>query len=152
MSIRMKNAYPVRLIYPDSLRQNGLALESLLIVLEDGRSVYLSDVAEVTRQRGFNTVNRRDMQRLATVTAEVDKDVSTPDQVIEQVKSLMSDLPRGYELLFLGEKKEAAESMAGMKRALVIALAIIFFVLAACSSHCWIRWWSCLPFLSASSA
>lgn len=122
---------PVRLIYPDELRHDGQALENLRIVLEDGRSVYLADVADIKRKRGFNTVNRRDMQRLATVTAEVDKDISTPDQVIAQITSKMTELPAGYELLFLGEKKEAAESLAGMKRALVIALAIIFFVLAA---------------------
>ena len=40
-------------------------------------------------------------------------------------------MPEGMELIFLGEKKEAQESMAGMKRAMIIALAVIFFILAA---------------------
>jgi multidrug efflux pump subunit AcrB len=125
---------PVRLIYPDQLRHSAQALERLPITLEGGKTVYLQDVATIVRERGFNAVNRRDMQRLATISAEVDASVSTPNEVIEQVQQEFSgfstELP-GYRLLFLGEKKEAQESMAGMKRALIISLAIIFFILAA---------------------
>ena len=125
---------PVRLIYPDELRHNAQALERLPITLEGGKTVYLQDVASIVRERGFNAVNRRDMQRLATISAEVDATVSTPNEVIEQVQQefagFSTELP-GYRLLFLGEKKEAQESMAGMKRALIISLAIIFFILAA---------------------
>jgi multidrug efflux pump subunit AcrB len=125
---------PVRLIYPDELRYGARELERLPITLEGGKTVYLGDVASIVRERGFNAVNRRDMQRLATISAEVNARITTPDEVIEQVRAEFADLPKalpGYRLLFLGEKKEAAESMAGMKRALVIALAIIFFILAA---------------------
>lgn len=125
---------PVRLIYPDEQRYGARALERLPITLEGGKTVYLGDVASIVRERGFNAVNRRDMQRLATITAEVNAKVTTPDEVIDQVKAEFAGLPKelpGYRLLFLGEKKEASESMAGMKRALVISLAIIFFILAA---------------------
>jgi len=125
---------PVRLIYPDELRHSAQALERLPITLEGGKTVYLQDVASIVRERGFNAVNRRDMQRLATISAEVDASVTTPNEVIEQVQQEFAELPTelpGYRLLFLGEKKEAQESMAGMKRALIISLAIIFFILAA---------------------
>ncbi|MGB5339409.1 MAG: efflux RND transporter permease subunit, partial [Gammaproteobacteria bacterium] len=44
--------------------------------------------------------------------------------------SLERELP-GYNLSFLGEKKDAAESFQGMRDALLIAGAIIFFILAA---------------------
>jgi multidrug efflux pump subunit AcrB len=37
----------------------------------------------------------------------------------------------GYELLFLGEKKDASESFDGMRDALLISAALIFFILAA---------------------
>ena len=38
---------------------------------------------------------------------------------------------RPYSLLFLGEKKKAADSFKGMNQALIIALAVIFFMLTA---------------------
>ncbi|MCG8125225.1 MAG: efflux RND transporter permease subunit, partial [Candidatus Thiodiazotropha taylori] len=122
---------PVRLIYDDELRQDAGALSRLPITLDDGRTVYLGDVADIQEARGFNTINRRNLSRLATVTAEVDAKITTPNQVIEQIKSEFSTLPEGERIIFLGEKKQAQESMAGMKRAGIIALAVIFFILAA---------------------
>jgi multidrug efflux pump subunit AcrB len=122
---------PVRLIYDDSLRHNAAALARLPITLEDGRTVYLKDVADIEEARGFNSVTRRNLDRLATITAEVDAELTTPNQVIERVKQEFTNLPQGQQMIFLGEKKKAQESMLGMKRAGVIALAIIFFILAA---------------------
>ena len=124
---------PVRVIYPDAVRHSS-DLKSLPIVLEDGRLVYLGDVAEITAGRGMNTISRRDGRRLGLVTAEVDDQISTPLEVAELVRVEFADigvqLP-GYELLFLGEKKDAAESFQGVRDALLIAGAIIFFILAA---------------------
>ena len=56
---------PVRLIYPDKLRHSAQALERLPITLPNGTTVFLRDVADLVRERGFNTINRRDMRRLA---------------------------------------------------------------------------------------
>ena len=122
---------PVRLIYPEDVRQSAEHLERLRIALPQGGSVYLGDVADISVSRGFNTIRHRDGLRLATVTADVDDTVTTPLEVTDQVADAFSDLPAGYELVFLGEKKEANESLQDMGRALVIALTIIFFILAA---------------------
>ncbi|MEJ2694987.1 MAG: efflux RND transporter permease subunit, partial [Candidatus Thiodiazotropha sp.] len=122
---------PVRLIYNDELRHDAGALNRLPITLDDGRTVYLGDVAEIEEARGYNSVNRRNLDRLATITAEVDANIITPNEVLERVTKEFERLPEGQRLIFLGEKKKAEESIAGMKRAMVIALAIIFFILAA---------------------
>ncbi|QKQ28183.1 efflux RND transporter permease subunit [Candidatus Reidiella endopervernicosa] len=124
---------PVRVIYPDELRHSG-TLERLPVTLSSGRTVYLGEVADIEPGRSLNTINRRDMRRLATITAEVNDAVSTPLEVTElfnrEFKHFAEQYP-GYELLFMGEKREAGESIASMLRALVISLAIIFFILAA---------------------
>jgi multidrug efflux pump subunit AcrB len=124
---------PVRVIYPEAIRETS-DLEKLPIVLDDGRLVYLGDVADITAGRGMNTITRRATRRLGLVTAEVDDKVTTALEVTERVgrafADIGDDLP-GYELMFLGEKKEAAESFDGMRDALLIAVALIFFILAA---------------------
>ncbi|MEJ2394390.1 MAG: efflux RND transporter permease subunit [Candidatus Thiodiazotropha sp.] len=122
---------PVRLIYNDELRHDAGALNRLPITLDDGRTVYLGDVATIGEARGYNSINRRNLHRLATITAEVDANIITPNDVLDRVKQEFATLPEGQRLIFLGEKKKAEESMAGMKRAMIIALAIIFFILAA---------------------
>jgi multidrug efflux pump subunit AcrB len=122
---------PVRLIYNDDLRHDAGSLQRLPITLDDGRTLYLGDVADIVEARGYNSINRRDLHRLATITAEVDPKVTTPNQVLERIIAKFSQLDEGQRLIFLGEKKKAEESMIGMQRAGIIALAIIFFILAA---------------------
>ena len=124
---------PVRVIYPDSIRRSS-DLARLPIVLDDGRLVYLGDVADITTGRAMNTISRRDNQRLGLVTAEVDDQVATPLEVTELLRAEFADLETalpGYTLVFLGEKKDASESFSGMRDALLISAAIIFFILAA---------------------
>jgi multidrug efflux pump subunit AcrB len=124
---------PVRVIYPDTIRQ-GSDLSRLPIVLDDGRLVYLGDVAAITTGRGMNTISRRDTRRLGLITASVDDQVTTPRAVTGLIEGEFGDIGAtlpGYELLFLGEKKDAAESFDGMQDALLIAAALIFFILAA---------------------
>ena len=124
---------PVRLIYSDAVRHQAERLHSLPLVLADGRMMVLGDVADITTGRSVESIRHRDRQRLVTVTAEVDSEITTPlavsDLVRQQFVALETDNP-GYRLVFLGEKKEASESVRDMMRALVIALTVIFFILA----------------------
>ncbi len=126
--------YPVRVIYPDSIREDGAGLNRLPITLESGGTVYLGEVAKIELGRGLGAVQRRDSKRLSLITAEVDKDAITPLEVtalLEEEFKTLSDDHFGYSLLFLGEKKEAQDSFNDIGKMLVIALAIIFFILAA---------------------
>lgn len=125
---------PVRLIYPESVRTSSISLADLPIVLSSGGTVYLGDVADIEIAREMNDIRRRNNQRMAKITAEVDSEIITPLVVTQQIADRFS--PRGgptdnYSLLFLGEKKDAEESFAGMFQALIIALVVIFFMLTA---------------------
>ncbi len=125
---------PVRVIYPERLRHDPAALARLRIVLPSGQVVLLGEVADIAVGRGYNLVKRRDLQRLATVTAEVDADVTTALAVADRVREVFGpeiESRDGYRLLFLGEKRKANESIRDMLQALIIAVALIFFILAA---------------------
>lgn len=129
-----EDRYPVRVIYPEALRKDSAGLSTLPLTLNSGGSVYLGEVADLTLERGLGTILRRDAQRLAVVTAEVDLDVTTPLEVNELISAefdYLNNPGSAMKLLFLGEKKEANDSFNDMLNALVIALAIIFFILAA---------------------
>jgi multidrug efflux pump subunit AcrB len=130
----LDNRYPVRVIYPDYVRNDSSALQNLPITLANGNSVFLGEVADITLDRGLGTILRRDTQRLALITAEVDLQITTPLEVNKLVEiefGAENKLAPGYELLFLGEKKEANDSFNDMFNVLIISLAIIFFILAA---------------------
>ena len=126
--------YPVRVIYPDTLRKNSSSLANLPITLSGGRTVYLGEVADIKLGRGLGTILRRDAQRLAVVTAEVNLETTTPLEVNELIELEFAQLMNeesNNQLLFLGEKKEANDSFNDMTDVLIISLAIIFFILAA---------------------
>lgn len=124
---------PVRLIYPEYIREQSGSLAELPVVLPSGETVYLGDVATITKGHGLNQIKRRDRQRMAMITADVDSRIITSNEVTDQVaeKFMQKNNRQNYRLLFLGEKKDADESFKGMEQALFIALAIIFFMLTA---------------------
>lgn len=127
-----ENRIPVRVIFPESMRKNSDSLKRLPLVLPDGKTVYLGDIATITVGHGLNQIKRRDHERMATITGDVDSKITTANQVIKQIQKKFRSHPKdNYQLLFLGEKKNADESFKGIDRALLIALTIIFFMLAA---------------------
>lgn len=125
---------PVRVIYPEEVRRQSQSLRDLRLTLLSGATVYLGEVADIQPGRSLDVVNRRDQTRLATISAEVDREIATPLQVADQVRERFSEMQEehpDYELVFLGEKKEANESLRDMLRATLIALFMIFVILAA---------------------
>lgn len=128
------DSYPVRVIYPESIRKDGAGLKRLPITLASGGTVYLGEVANIELGRGLGPIQRRDSQRLSLITAEVDKAIITPLEVnglIDKEFSGLSDQFPGYSLMHLGEKKESRDSFNDIGNMLIIALVIIFFILAA---------------------
>lgn len=124
---------PVRVIYPPGMRHQSAKFANLPIVLPTGETVYLEDVADITVGHGLNQIRRRDSQRMAMITADVDSRMITASEVTDQLDREFR--PRtndaNYSLLYLGEKKDAEDSFKGMFQALIIALAVIFFMLTA---------------------
>ena len=124
---------PVRLIYSEKYRNDSSKLYQLPIVLESGKTIYLAEVADIEVSRGMNTVRRRDGQRLAKISADVDPSIITPLEVTnifdkKYEKIFKSD--SSYEYMYLGSKKRSRENFADMKKTAFISLAIIFFILA----------------------
>lgn len=123
---------PVRVIYPRALREQSDSLKDLPIILTSGQTVYLGDVADIQIGRGQNQIRRRDTQRMARISADVDTGITTPGAVTRQLDRVFGNAGAdGYSLLFMGEKKKAEDAFKGMKQALIIALAVIFFMLTA---------------------
>ena len=124
---------PVRMLYPNAMRHDSAAFARLPITT-DGGVVYLDEVADIVTARGLSSVRRRDGERMATITAEVDPGVTSPGAVLALLDREFASLlrqPNDYRMTYLGEKRETSVAAADMKRSALAALAIIFFILAA---------------------
>jgi multidrug efflux pump subunit AcrB len=91
-------------------------------------------VATVSEGRGYATIERVDRKRVVTVTADVDEKVGNPEQINtalrdEVVPDLAASHP-GMTYEFGGEQKEMSDSLKSMGRGMLIALLVIFGLLA----------------------
>ena len=124
---------PVRVLYPPAIRYDSATFGRLPITTPAG-VVYLDEVADITTSRGLATVQRRDGERMATVTAEIDPQVTSPGTVISILDQEFVEEFRNRQdarMLYLGEKRETNIAVSDMKRSALAAVVLIFFVLAA---------------------
>jgi multidrug efflux pump subunit AcrB len=100
----------------------------------DGSEVPFGQVAEVTMERGYASVERAQRLRVIKVMADVDETVTNANEVRMDLESrflpqLKHDYP-GLRYTIEGEGKEQKESMADVMRGFVIALFCIYALLA----------------------
>ena len=123
---------PVRLLYERPIRHDSASFDRQPLVTANG-VVYLDEIADIRVTRGRASVNRRDGERMVTINGEVDDSVTSVGAVtrlIDQTFSSQINQRENYQLLHLGAKREARQGVADMKRAILIALVLIFFTLA----------------------
>jgi len=131
---RGRDEVKVLVKYPLSERRSLSQVYDMRIRLSDGSETPLLTVATVTESRGYSTIQRVDGRRIASVTAEVDEAVTTPNNVnalveTEIMPQLLRDIP-GLSYSKEGDARSQSEDLASLGRNLTIALFVIFVMLA----------------------
>ena len=120
--------------YPENERRSIGNLEDMRIRTGDGAEVPFSTVARMELGRGFSSINREDGRRVISVTAEVDRGSTTPEKVIAAINRLaMPGLVERYPGVTVGlggEQEERADSVASLGLGMILALLIIYALLA----------------------
>jgi HAE1 family hydrophobic/amphiphilic exporter-1 len=112
---------------------NRLALEEILdLALETpgGEAVALRNVVEVETGRGPIVIDRKNQQRLVTVTANIaGRDLGS---VAADVEQRLSKIPRpvGYDLHLAGSLEEQREAFEELLISFALALLLVYMVLA----------------------
>jgi multidrug efflux pump subunit AcrB len=119
--------------YPEAERRSLGSLEEMRIRTRDGIEVPFAAVADAEISRGFASIRRTDRRRVVTVTADVDRTVTTPDRVIAAFDAWTPELNQafpdvGYRLG--GEQREQADAAGGVFRGFGMALMVIYVLLA----------------------
>ena len=117
----------------DSRAKSSLdALRSVMIPTQTGGSVPLRLVAEVNTVLAPQAINRLNQSRTVTITGSADETVSTA-QMSAAVQGVLDTfpLPEGISYESGGEMQEMIETFARLAYALVVALGLVYFVLAS---------------------
>jgi len=119
--------------YPDAERRSLGSLEEMRIRTEDGVELPFAAVADAKLGRGYATIRRSDRQRVVTVTAEVDRSITTPNKILADIEKdipgILAAFP-GVTHRFGGEQREQGDAMIGLLRGTLLALLLIYALLA----------------------
>jgi len=156
---RGRDDIKVMVRYPRNERESVEDLEELRIRTPDGSEVPFNEVAEVAITDGFSTITRVDRRRVLNITSDADKsvadleliksDLSTPNlkdgrpgkiqrwlrersgkhNGLGAIDRILEDYP-GISWSFEGEAREQADIFASLGRMTLIALFIIYALLA----------------------
>ncbi len=124
--------YDITVRLAEEWRSNLSALDRLTAFGEGDVQVPLSSVASWYVGEGFGGINRRNLDRVVTVSSDVRAGFNS-NAVLAEVVAELSDfdesLPPGYQMRFAGQQEDQAESQAFLLSAFIGALILIAFIL-----------------------
>jgi multidrug efflux pump subunit AcrB len=131
---RDQDEVKVMVRYPESKRKSLGSVEEMYIRTPDGSEVPFNQVAEVKMEQGYASIERAQRFRVIKVTADVDENITNANEVRVDLESrilpkLKLDYP-GLRYSMEGEGKEQKESLDDVVRGFVIALFLIYALLA----------------------
>ena len=131
---RGKDDIRVMVRYPEAERRSLGNLEGMRIRTADGVEVPFNSVAKATLGRGYTTIHRVGGQRVVTVTADVNRTITTPEAIISTVQNnVLPDILSRYSGVtygLAGEAEERSASMEALLSSALLALLVIYALLA----------------------
>lgn len=124
----------VMLRYTETERSSLGTLQRMRIRTADGSQVPFVSIAQANLGTGFSAIKRTDGRRVVNVTADVDRTMITANEVLSRfgdgpIQEIMQDYPRvSYSLE--GSQREQSESFASLVPMFVLALFVIYSLLA----------------------
>jgi HAE1 family hydrophobic/amphiphilic exporter-1 len=107
-------------------------LENIRITTGQGAVITLKNVAEFNLISSPKEILREEQVRIGMVTADIKDDAKYSD-IISQVNSKLESvtLPRDYNVTISGEERERQQSFSELRFALILAVILVYMVLAS---------------------
>ncbi|MCZ6810963.1 MAG: efflux RND transporter permease subunit, partial [Planctomycetota bacterium] len=120
--------------YPADERASLGDLENMRVRTPTGVEVPFDQVAVVEPGRGYATITRVDRRRAINVTAAVDTDVVSANDVNNDLEErvlpeLLAEHP-GVYVTFEGSQSEQRDAIGGLQRGFILAMVAVFILLA----------------------
>ncbi|MEA2012040.1 MAG: efflux RND transporter permease subunit [Verrucomicrobiota bacterium] len=130
---RGRNEVKVYVRYPKKERISEYDFENKILRTPQGGEIPFSQAVTVTRGRAYTSINRRNGQRVVTITANV---IPQHDagQIIDDIKQkalpALKEKYRGLSYSFEGKQADMRESMQSLAIGFIIAILGIYLLLA----------------------
>ena len=129
------DAVDVRVRLPLDLRQDPTQVEQLRISVRKPPApttlVSLGGLLNYEMSNSPSAIDRQDLTRQVVISANLDGlALGTAQRRIQEATKKLQMLP-GYRVVFFGEAQEMAESFGYMVQALILAIILVYLILAA---------------------
>jgi CzcA family heavy metal efflux pump len=121
---------PIRMVYPNSRRNNVADISSWQVFLPNGKLNPITSLATVTINPGDAEIQRQDLQSMSVVTARLEN--SDLGSVIKNIRSEVDakiHLPQGYHIVYGGSFAEQQQSFQELLFILIAASLLVFGVI-----------------------
>lgn len=133
----LKDEYPIQLRLKGDARNQIEKLLSMNITYRDMnmggalRQVPLNSVASIHYASSFSQINRKNQERLITLSSDVLQGYNA-NEIVQELTDLFQgmEVPQGYKIRMGGEQEDQKESMAFLSVAFLAALVLIYLILA----------------------
>ncbi|EQC46869.1 efflux RND transporter permease subunit [Bacteriovorax sp. Seq25_V] len=122
----------IKIKFDDRWIKDAAPLLDLSILNSSGRRIKLGSVVYLEKHPGAFVIRRLDRKRIFSVSASLDKAVTTPTRVAKEFAPKVKEITSEYEgvtFKFGGENEDTKESMGGLIKSFLIAFSLIFIVL-----------------------
>jgi len=121
----------LRIRIEDVYKSDSTMIANFKLTTPDQKQVVrLADVCDFTFQKSFVKIFKEDGDKVRSVFAAVDKNVTIPAVVMQNLKPLIERIEEtGVKVIIKGEEKESSKVKKEMTEAMIIAMFLIFITL-----------------------
>jgi HAE1 family hydrophobic/amphiphilic exporter-1 len=125
--------YDIRVRLQEKYRKESIQTGDIYIGDIKGKPVYVKNVAELVTKPAPNNIDHRNKQLAIIVTSELAEGAAIGNIQKEINKAIAKDLtlPIGISVKFGGEAKRMGESFGFMLQAIVLAIILVYLVMAS---------------------
>ncbi|CAK3114665.1 Efflux RND transporter permease subunit [Vibrio crassostreae] len=130
----------VLLQYPKDERRTLAQLQQALIMLPNGGSVMMGDIAEFRHEQEPQVVYRRDREQVINLYWKQHRALQSPEKTREQLEDTIESLHLQYPSVTIkagGEFEEIGEVSDGFESAMILTLLMIYILLAVPLKSYW---------------
>ena len=121
---------PIRLIYKNSEKRSLDDINRIRLFLPNGQSVPITNLVEITPQKGVAEIQRENLQMMSVITGRLNnRDLGNVMKDIRKQVTASVHLPSGYYIEYAGAYKEQQQSFKELLLILIASCLLVFGVI-----------------------
>jgi len=124
--------YNIRVRYAPEFRQSVEDIENIVLYGSAGQAIKLSEVAKIVDGQTPPTIQRKDRERIVTITAIVAKGYALSDAVAVSQKCIEeTDIPTEFTVVIAGDYEDQQEAFSDLLMLLLLIVILVYVVMAS---------------------